>query len=94
MGLVKEYFLTDAVAGRPFLLLVNNQSSHYDPDTIRFAKEHNVIIFYLPPHTTNEAQPFDISIMKNKWRDVINKILHSNPGKQVSEYNCKFSAKA
>ena len=51
-GWLVEHFLVHAVQGRPLLLLVDGHSSHYDPETIRFAKEHNVIIFCLPPHTT------------------------------------------
>lgn len=89
-GWLMEHFLTHAVAGRPLLLLVDGHSSHYDPDTIRFAKEHNVIIFCLPPHTTHEAQPLDISFfgpLKTNWREVCHKFLQSNPGKAVTKYN-------
>ena len=58
-GWLMEHFLTHAVSGRPLLLLVDGHSSHYDPVSIRFAKEHSIHIFCLPPHTTHEAQPLD-----------------------------------
>ena len=47
-----EHFLTHAVSSRPLLLLVDGHSSHFKPDTIRFAKEHNIVLFCLPPHIT------------------------------------------
>lgn len=89
-GWLMDHFLTHAVGGRPLLLLVDGHSSHYDPDTIRFAKEHNVIIFCLPPHTTHEAQPLDISFfgpLKIHWREVCHVFLQSSPGKVVTKYN-------
>ena len=52
-----------AVPGRPILLLLDGHSSHFDPETIRCAKDHDVIIFCLPPHTTHEAQPLDINFL-------------------------------
>ena len=42
-GWLKEHFLTHAVQGHPLLLLVDGHSSHYDPATIRFAKEHSIV---------------------------------------------------
>ena len=56
-GWLEEQFLVHAVPGRPLLLLVDGHSSHFDPKSIHFARDHSVIIFCLPPHTTHEAQP-------------------------------------
>ena len=53
----KEHFLTHAVNRRPLLLLLDGHSSHFEPATIKFAKENNVAVFCLPPHTTHECQP-------------------------------------
>ena len=47
--------------------------SHYDPETIRFAKEHSINIFSLPPHTAHEAQLLDMSFfgpLRRHWRHV------------------------
>ena len=57
MGWLEDHFLVHAVPARPLLLLVDGHSSHFDPESIRFARDHSVIIFCLPPHTTHEAQP-------------------------------------
>ena len=68
-----DHFLAHAVASRPLLLLLDGHSSHFEPETIRFAKDHNVVIFCLPPHTTHECQPLDCSLfgpLKIDWRNV------------------------
>ncbi len=60
----------------------------YDPYTIRFAKEHS-IIFCLPPHTTNEAQPLDVSFfgpLKRHWREVCHEFYQSSPGKVLTKF--------
>lgn len=71
-GWLIEHFLIHAPAGRPLLLLLDGRSLHFEPTTIRVAKENGVIIFCLPPHTTHEAQQLDVSLfgpLKAKWRD-------------------------
>ena len=50
-GWLKEHFLTHSVSGRPLLLLIDGHSSHYDPATIRFAKEHSYFAFLPILHT-------------------------------------------
>ena len=47
-----DRFLRHATAARPLLLLMDGHSSHYQPDLVRFAKENNVVILCLPPHTS------------------------------------------
>lgn len=97
-GWLEEHFLAHAVPGRPLLLLVDGHSSHYDPDSIRYARDRHVIIFCLPPHTTHEAQPLDIgffSPMKNNWGDVCHDFIQSSPGKAITKFNfCELFAKA
>ena len=48
-GWLTDHFLKHAVGPRPLLLLLDGHSSHYNPATIRFAKEQEVC---LPTHTT------------------------------------------
>ena len=57
-----DHFLKHTVGDRPLLLLLEGHSSHYNPDTIRLARENEVIIFTLVPHTTHEMQPLDTSV--------------------------------
>ena len=57
---LKDHFLVNAVSRRPLLLLLDGHSSHFEPKSIKFAKENGVVIFCLPPHTTHECQPLDV----------------------------------
>ena len=47
-----DHFLKHAVGPHPLLLLLDGHSSHNNPATIRLAKEQEVIVLCLPPHTT------------------------------------------
>lgn len=49
-GWFKNHFLRHAICARPLLLLMDGHSSHYNPEAIRLAKEHDVILFTLVPH--------------------------------------------
>ena len=69
-----DHFIPLAVAGRPVLLMLDGHSSHYQPDLVRFAKEHEIILFCLPPHTTHESQPLDTTVfgpLKQHWRMLV-----------------------
>lgn len=48
-----EHLLMRAVQGRPLLLLIDGHSSHFRRETIRFAEDHGIAVFCLPPHTTH-----------------------------------------
>ena len=88
-----EHFLQFAVASRPLLLVLDGHSSHYQPELIDYAKEHDVVMFCLPPHTTHESQPLDVSVfkpLKQHWQEACHKYMQSHPGKVVTKY--QFSA--
>ena len=57
-----ELFLPNAVKNRPLLLLLDGHSTHYQPEIIKLAKEHDVIILCLPPHTTHSTRPHDCGV--------------------------------
>ena len=89
-GWLKDHFLVHAVPGRPLLLLVDGHSSHFEPATLRYAAEHGVIIFCLPPHTTHEAQPLHVSFfgpLKKNWSEVCHDFYQSSPGKVITKFN-------
>ena len=92
-GWLVDHFLKHAVAARPLFLLLDGHSSHYQPDLIHFAKDHNIVLFCLPPHTTHESQPLDTTVfgpLKRNWQSVCHQYMQSNPGKIVTKY--QFSA--
>ena len=77
-----EHLLTHAVASRPLLLLLDGHSSHFKPETIRFAKEHNIVVFCLPPHTTHECLPLDCSLfgpLKVQWHSICHSFQQTTP---------------
>lgn len=78
---MKDLFLPNIPPTRPVLLL-DGHSSHYEPDTIRYAAENGVIILCLPPHTTHVSQPLDVSFfkpLKTYWSEVCHRYIQDNP---------------
>ena len=85
-----HHFLMYAPACRPLLLLLDGHSSHYHPDTIKFAAKERVIVFALPPNTTHLCQPLDkgcFGPLKTAWRSVCHEFYTNNPGKMVTRFN-------
>ena len=84
-----KHFLPNAVFARPLLLLMDGHSSHYCPETIRFAQQHDVILFMLQPHTTDEMQPLDTAVfssLKTHWKEVCHDYLQQHPGRVITKY--------
>ena len=85
----KKHFLVHAVSARPLLLLMDGHSSHYNPETIRLAKQNNVLLFTLVPHTTHEMSPLDTAVfssLKSHWQNVCHDYLQKHPGKVITKY--------
>ena len=89
-GWFTELFLPCAVSARPLLLLLDGHSTHYQPDVVRFAQEHDVIMLCLPPHTSHEMQPLDCDVfgpLKCHWSNTCHDFYQNNPGKVVTKFN-------
>ena len=87
---LKEHFLTNAVAQRPLLLLLDGHSSHFEPQSIQFAKDNEIVIFCLPPHTTHECQPLDVGLfgpLKRHWQQACHSFYQKNTTQVISKYN-------
>ncbi len=61
---MKKVFLVYAVSQRPVLLLVDGHASHVNLELIDIARDNNIILLCLPPHTTHLLQPLDVSVFK------------------------------
>ena len=88
-GWLINHFLKNAVSSRPLFLLLDGHSSHYQPALLKFAKDQEIILFCLPPHTTHESQPLDTSVfkpLKQHWQEVCHEYMQKNPGKLVTKY--------
>ena len=87
---LKVHFIPNAISQRPLLLLLDGHSSHFEPGTIQHARDNNIIIFCLPPHTTHECQPLDCSLfgpLKKHWQESCHNFYQTNPGKVISKLN-------
>ena len=78
------------MGSRPLLLVLDGHSTHYQPALIKYAKENQVILLCLPPHTTHESQPLDVSVfkpLKKNWNDVYYRFMEQNPRRVITKYN-------
>ncbi|KAJ4442727.1 hypothetical protein ANN_04318 [Periplaneta americana] len=48
----------------PVLLILDGHASHKELPAILFAREHNIHMISIPPHTTHKLQPLDRCFMK------------------------------
>lgn len=63
--------------------LLDGHSSHFKPQCIHFAKDNQIIIFCLPPHTTHECQLLDCGLfgpLKQHWQRACHSFYQKNPG--------------
>ena len=92
-GWVCELFIHNAVPGRPLLLLLDGHSTHYQPDVVKFAREHDIIMLCFPPHTSHASQPLDCGVfkpLKSEWTNVCHTFFQNNPGKIITRFNFQF----
>jgi hypothetical protein len=69
---------------RPVLLVIDGHASHITLQVIRFARQNDVEIFCLTPHTTHLFQPLDVGVfrsLKEKFRQEASRILRRKRGK-------------
>ena len=62
---MEKIFLKFAVPERPIILFIDGHKSHVTLDVIDMARNNDVILFCLPPHTTHALQPLDVAIFKS-----------------------------
>ena len=64
----------------PRLMIYDGHLSHMGLDTLRYAREYNVTIMKLPPHTSDLLQPLDVAVfcsLKSHWGKILFKRLRS-----------------
>ena len=62
---MEKVFLKFAVPERPIILFIDGHKSHINLDVVDMARNNNVILFCLPPHTTHALQPLDVAVFKS-----------------------------
>ena len=79
-GWLTQHFVKYATSERPILLLLDGHSSHYQPDVVRYAQDHGIIMFTLPPHTTADSQPMNVGCfgpLKKHWHEISLSIFYT-----------------
>ena len=73
---MKKVFFKFCGSQRPVVLFVDGHASHVSLDVIDLARENDIILFCLPPHTTHALQPLDVSVFKS-LKSHFSKAVHS-----------------
>ena len=73
---MKKVFLKYCGSQRPVLLFIDGHASHVNLDVIDLARENDIILFCLPPHTTHALQPLDVSVFKS-LKSHFSKAIHA-----------------
>lgn len=75
-------------ANDPVLLVLDGHASHKELPVILFAREHNIHMISIPPHTTHKLQPLDRSFMK-PFKDAMSQEMaiwmRRNAGQRIIE---------
>ena len=88
-GMISSTFLCHPGSNRPLLLLLDDHSSHYNIESITLARQNDMIIFTLVPHTTHKMQPLDTAVfgpLKNNWSEACHEYIQSHPGRVITKY--------
>lgn len=92
--LCKEWFAKSFIpqatarneSGKPILLIYDGHGSHDTLNLIELARERNIILFCLPPHTTHKLQPLDVGVFgpfSRAWTDRCDQIVEDT-GEEMS----------
>ena len=98
---LEEHFMK-YVQGRdpsePLLLLYDSHKSHVSLGLIDWAKELNLILFVLPPHTSHILQPLDVGCFgpfQKIYDNLKAKFMRENSSSSIPKYSvCNLGCKA
>ena len=60
-----KFFIQQIPSARPILLIQDGHTSHTSIDLIELARENNIHLLCLPPHTTHVLQLLDVGVFKS-----------------------------
>jgi len=79
------------------LILYDGHKSHISLTLTQWAREHSVVLFVLPPHSSHLTQPLDVAVfgpMKQYYYRECMPYMHNNPGINITRYDvANLSAK-
>ncbi|XP_052223865.1 uncharacterized protein LOC127839515 [Dreissena polymorpha] len=83
---------------QPILVLYDGHKSHISLPLINWAKEHNIILFVLPAHTSHILQPLNVGCFgpyQRIFNSECHKFMRHNPSSRITRYNiCSLACKA
>ena len=74
----------------PTLILYDGHRSHISLTLTEWARQHNIILFVLPPHSSHLTQPLDVGIFgpfKKMYSQECQKYMKLNPGINITKYD-------
>jgi hypothetical protein len=84
-------------SGNKTLVLYDGHKAHMSLTLTDWAKENDVVLFVLPPHSSHLTQPLDVGIfgpMKHFFYSECKLYMHANPGMYITRYEiAKLTAK-
>lgn len=72
------------------ILLFDGHKSHVTVPVILWAKQHNVVLFVLPAHTSHILQPLDVGCfgpLQRIYNSECHKFLRNSPASQITRFN-------
>ena len=85
-------------SNQPILLLLDGHASHKSPETVKWAREHGIILFVLPAHSSHILQPLDVAIFgpfKKYYYSECAQYLYSHMGQTITRYDmCELACRA
>ncbi|CAF4170131.1 unnamed protein product, partial [Rotaria sordida] len=73
-------------ASKPVLLIMDNHPCHISIEVIEMAKQYQVLLLLLPPHSTHALQPLDFvtfSAAKSSWTRIVGKYFSKSHRKTI-----------
>jgi hypothetical protein len=72
------------------LVVLDGHSSRKTLEAVELARENNITLLTLPPHTSHRLQPLDVTFfgpLKKAYSKEVGKWMMNNPGKRVTDYD-------
>ena len=97
---LKEHFLKHVPTYKdwPLLLLYDGHCTHVPVPLIEWAKDHNIIMYMLPAHTTHPLRPTDVGVFKPfkvAYNNECRRFLRANPAQCLRDQDfCRLTANA
>ncbi|KAF2903168.1 hypothetical protein ILUMI_03015 [Ignelater luminosus] len=82
--------VTSSTKENPTLIIMDNHESHLAREVLNIAKENEVILRTIPPHTSHKLQARDVSVFgpfQNFYNAAVDSWVVRHPGQTLTIYN-------